>query len=182
MIATGAFVVGVILASLIPGVLGDVFACIVWGFAAWICQRSARSPVKSAARTWARIGVATFGAFALYAGGVALIGNSPGSGNSNSSASTAGGGAPHCYYSVRDMLGGDPFTVAILGVSDCTDYAVGNSEFLVTGINVPKGSGNAICMGEDGGEMGSVITTPDNYAAGEAYCQSAGWTDLPGGN
>lgn len=108
--------------------------------------------------------------------------------NSGGSAGTAGGAAavaqpaPHCYYSVQDTLGGDPFTVAILGVSDCANYAVGDSEFMVLNVNVPKGAGNAICMGEDRGQEGSVITTPDNYDAGEAYCQSSGWTDLPSGN
>jgi hypothetical protein len=182
VITAGAVVVGIIVAALTPGVLGHVLALIVWGSAAWICLRPARSRMKSTARTWARIGVATFAVFAVYAGSLAVVGHSASSGNSNNSARPAGGVEPHCYYSVEDMLGGNPFTVAILGASDCTSYAVGNSEFLVEGVNVPKGAGNAICMGEDGGLTGTVITTTDNYAAGEAYCQSAGWTDLPGGS
>lgn len=118
----------------------------------------------------------------------AVVGHSASSRISGDSASSAGGAAagtrpaPHCYYSVEDTLGGNPFTVAILGVSDCTNYAVGNSYLVVGGVNVPEGAGNAICTGWDRGQVGTVITTPDNYAAGEAYCQSAGWTDLPSGN
>jgi hypothetical protein len=74
----------------------------------------------------------------------AVLGNLTSSGGSGSSASAAAAvasPAPHCYYSVEDTLGGNPFTIAILGVSDCTNYAVGNSEFLVLKINVPKGAG-----------------------------------------
>ena len=111
-----------------------------------------------------------------------LVATSSSSTGGNSAASQPGGTAPVCYYSVQDMLGGNPFTVAISGESDCTNYAVGNSEFLVQEVNVPKGAGNAICMGEDRGQVGTVITTPDNYDAGEAYCESAGWTDLSSGN
>ena len=179
VITAGAVVAGIIVAALTPGVLGHVFTLIVWGSAAWICLRPARSRAKSTARTWARIGVATFAVFAVYAGSLAIVGHSASSGNS---ASPADGIGPHCYYSVEDTLGGNPFTVSILGASDCTNYAVGSSEFGVEGVNVPKGAGNAICMGEDRGLMGTVITTTDNYAAGEAYCQSAGWPDLPSGN
>jgi hypothetical protein len=140
--------------------------------------RETASP-KSRRTAWL-IGAGILTCVVLAVGIIAVNGNSSAGGNS--AGSLPGGAAPHCYYSVEDMLGGNPFTVAITGVSDCTDYAVGNSEFLVQEVNVTKGSGNAICMGEDRGQVGTVITTPDNYAAGEAYCESAGWTDLPNGN
>ena len=149
VITAGAVVAGIVVAALAPGVFGHVLALIVWGSAAWVCLRPARSRVKSTARTWARIGAATFAVFAVYAGSLAVVGHSASPGNSNNSASPAGGIGPHCYYSVEDMLGGNAFTIAILGSSDCTNYAVGNSEFVVEGVNVPKGAGNAICMGED---------------------------------
>lgn len=72
VIIVGAVVVGLVIANVTPGILGHVFALIVWGFAAWVCLRPARSAVKSAARTWARIGVAASVVFAVYAGGLAV--------------------------------------------------------------------------------------------------------------
>jgi hypothetical protein len=144
----------------------------------WRTARETASP-KSRKTLWVLgAGIATCAV--LVVGIIAANGNS--SADGNSAASLPGDAARHCYYSVQDMLGGNPFTVAISGVSDCTNYAVGNSEFFVQKVNVSKGAGNAICMGEDRGQVGTVITTPDNYAAGEAYCESAGWTDLPNGN
>jgi hypothetical protein len=178
VIIGAAVVIGLIIARVTPGILGHVFALLVWAGAAWPCVRPARAHIASAARLWARIGAAVFACLAVYAGSLAIVGAV---GNSGSAGDGGGRVAPVCYYQVQDTLGGNPFTVAILGVSDCTNYAVGNSEFMVTGINTIKGPGNAICMGTDHGQAATVVTTQDNYDAGEAYCESAGWTDVPQG-
>lgn len=73
VIIAGAVVSGLIIANVTSGVLGHVFALIVWVLAAWVCLRPARSVVKSAARTGARIGVAASVVFAVYAGGLAVV-------------------------------------------------------------------------------------------------------------
>jgi hypothetical protein len=73
VILVGAVVIGLIIANLTPGVLGHVLALIVWGLAAWACLRPARSGAKSAARTWARIGVAASVVLAVYAGALAVV-------------------------------------------------------------------------------------------------------------
>lgn len=173
-IVGGAVVVGLIIVSLIPGITGDVLAFLAWAGAAGACVRSARSRTPSTLRLWARIGVVVAACMAVVMGSLAIA-DAAGSGGATA---TAG---PICYYQVQDTLGGSPFTVAILGVSDCSNYAVGNSEFAVTGVNTAKGAGNAICTGTDNGQTGTVITTEANYQAGNAYCDSAGWADLPQG-
>lgn len=69
-----AVVVGIIIADMVSGVFGHVLALLVWVGAGWMCLGPARSKVKSAARTWARIGVAAFAVLAVYAGGLAIAG------------------------------------------------------------------------------------------------------------
>jgi hypothetical protein len=78
VIIAGAVVIGlIVLATVAPGVLRHVLALIVCGFAAWACLRPARSGVKSAARTWARIGVAASVVFPVCAGGLAVSSGAP---------------------------------------------------------------------------------------------------------
>ena len=74
MIIGGAAVVGLIIANVTPGVLGHVIALIVWVAAAWSCVRPARALTASAARTWARVGVAAFACLGVYAGSLAVMG------------------------------------------------------------------------------------------------------------
>jgi hypothetical protein len=74
----GAIVIGVIIANVVPGIPGHLIALLVWAGAAWSCVRPARAGVASAARTWARIGVATFACLALYAGSLAIFGDGGG--------------------------------------------------------------------------------------------------------
>ena len=81
MIITGAIALGWIVAAATPGILGHVFALVVWAAAAFSCVRPARAGTASAARTWARIGVAAFACLAVYAGSLAII--ELGSGNQN---------------------------------------------------------------------------------------------------
>jgi|HubBroStandDraft_3_1064219.scaffolds.fasta_scaffold00754_5 hypothetical protein len=69
-----AVAVGLIIAAVMPGVLGHVLALIVWLAAAWSCLRPARAHTASAARTWARVGVAAFACLAVYAGSLAIVG------------------------------------------------------------------------------------------------------------
>ena len=73
VVAAGALVCGIIIAAAIPGVLGHVFAFIIWATAAWFCIKPARASVGAAVRTWARIGVAAFACLAVYAGSLAVI-------------------------------------------------------------------------------------------------------------
>jgi hypothetical protein len=72
VIAAAVFV-GIFIADEVPGVLGHVLALLVWAGAAWSCLRPARSCVKSAARTWARAGVALFACATLYAASLAVV-------------------------------------------------------------------------------------------------------------
>lgn len=72
----GTVVVGLVIANVTGGILGHVFALIVWAAAACLCIRPARAPTASAARTWARIGVAAFACLAVYAGSLAIVGTS----------------------------------------------------------------------------------------------------------
>ena len=74
VIIGGAVVVGLIIANVTPGVLGHVLALIVWVAAAWSCVRPARARTASAARTWARVGVAAFTCLGVYAGSLAVVG------------------------------------------------------------------------------------------------------------
>jgi hypothetical protein len=72
-VIAAAVVAGIIIADQVPGVLGHVLALLAWAGAAWSCLRPARSLVKSAARTWARAGVALFACATLYAGSLAVV-------------------------------------------------------------------------------------------------------------
>lgn len=72
----GTVVVGLVIANVTGGMLGHVFALIVWAAAACLCIRPARAPTASAARMWARIGVAAFACLAVYAGSLAIVGTS----------------------------------------------------------------------------------------------------------
>lgn len=74
VIVGGAVVVGLIAAAAMPGVWGHVFALIVWVAAAWSCLGPARARTASAARMWARIGVAAFACLGVYAGSLAVLG------------------------------------------------------------------------------------------------------------
>jgi hypothetical protein len=72
-IVVGAVVIGIIVANAIAGVAGHLLALVAWAGAAWSCLRPARAQMASAARTWARIGVAACACLAVYAGSLAVV-------------------------------------------------------------------------------------------------------------
>jgi hypothetical protein len=78
VIIAGAVVIGLIIVNVTPGILGHLFALVVWAAAAWSCVRPAWALTASAARTWSRIGVAVFACLALYAGSLAIAGTGSG--------------------------------------------------------------------------------------------------------
>jgi hypothetical protein len=78
--------------------------------------------------------------------------------------------APHCYASGTDPGGGyKPFTIAVLGTSDCTeiadaaDVSVGGFGYTVAP-NTSKGPGSVICEGMVTTYVVSVIASGSDPA------------------
>lgn len=120
-------VVGIVIADLVPGLLGHVLALLVWVGAAWSCLRPARSRVKTTTRIWARIGVAVFACAALYAGSLAAISatnsTSPGAGTSSASGTGPDNSAKRlagCWGT--DSYGNAEFTVTADTLQECEQF------------------------------------------------------------
>lgn len=72
VIIAGAVLIGLIIANVMHGITGRLIALVVWVIAAWSCVRPAKAQAASAARAWARIGVAACTCLAVYAASLAI--------------------------------------------------------------------------------------------------------------
>jgi hypothetical protein len=168
-------VLGIIIAAVTPGILGHLFALIVWAVAAWSCGRPARALTASAARTWARIGVAVFACLAVYAGSLAIVGTG------TSATADSGKIAPVCYLTIT----GATVTVymAIVGANNdgCQTAATQVQQVTLGGTvstdsarPFPAGIGVA-CMGTIDGDPATVVA-PDGDGG---LCSGLGFGAVP---
>lgn len=164
VIILAVLVVGFIIAAVTPGILGHVFALIVWAVAAWSCVRPARARTASAARTWGRIGIAVFACLAVYAGSLAVVGIGAGSTSDSRTQPTAASNAPFCYLTITGEI---TVYVAIMGMNnnDCQTAALQVQQITLGGtVNTdsarpfPRGAGVA-CVGTIDGKPATVVTT-----------------------
>lgn len=141
VVIAGALVIGIVIAAVTPGILGHVFAFIVWGTAAGFCIRPARASVRSALRTWARIGVAAFAFLAVYAGSLAV---------------TSATNAPNWYANGYNFNAAYIAQYGTLSVNDefwCnTEVGQGSAAGIAT--NSPGGHGASAQQWIDGCEAG----------------------------
>lgn len=178
-IIAGLVIVFIVSGAFSGGALGHVLAVIVLGFAAWCCLQAARSRIQSTARTWARIGAATFACLAVLVCGVAIFG---GGSPSGSQPATQGKIVPHCYITVADTQG-NILTISVIGESDCTNvnnWIAVNTTLRSIAIFTPntgKGPGNAVCMGMLDGYPATVINPIDN--PDNALCLTFGFSAMP---
>lgn len=155
-------VVGFIVAAVTPGILGHVFALIVWAAAAWSCVRPARARTASAARTWGRIGIAVFACLAVYAGSLAVVGIGTGTTANSGTQSTAGSSTPACYLTITGEI---TVYVAIMGMNnnDCQTASLQVQQVTLGGTvsadstrPFPVGTGVA-CIGTIDGKPATVV-------------------------
>jgi hypothetical protein len=183
----GAAVVGLVIANVTGGILGHVFALLVWTAAAWLCIKPARARRASASRMWARIGVAVFACLAVYAGSLALVGKGTGatanSGNqSATSSNNTSSNTPVCYLTIT---GAETVYVAISGANrnDCQTLWVQVQQVARGGTvspdysarPFPAGSG-AVCMGTIDGDPATVVA-PNGDDGG--MCSALGFSSVP---
>ena len=161
----GAVVVGLMIANVTGGILGHVLALIVWAAAAWLCIGPARALTASAARMWARIGVAVFACLALYAGSLAIVGTGTRATADSGNQSTAARNTPVCYLT---LTGAVTVYMAILGANggDC-QMAAEQVQQVTPGGTVSADSARpfragtgAVCMGTIHGDPATVVA-PD---------------------
>lgn len=176
----GAVVVGLVIANVTGGILGHVFALIVWAAAAWLCIRPARAHTASAARMWARIGVAVLACLALYAGSLAIVGTGTSATADSGRQSIAASNTPVCYLTITGAV---TVYMAILGAnSDDCRVAAEQVQQVTPGGSVstdsarpfPAGAG-AVCMGTINGDPATVVA-PDGDGG---MCSVLGFSAVP---
>ena len=125
MITAGAVVIGLIIANVTPGILGHLIALLVWAGAAWSCVRPARARTASAARTWARIGVAACACLAVYAASLAVVGTAGNVGHTAGSSAIGSDAARFCKLEVTWTTGASMTIAESLdtALSSCDDLA-----------------------------------------------------------
>lgn len=153
-----AIIMGYIIAAVTRGILGHIFALIVWAFAAWSCLGPARSALASRARTWARVGVGAFVLLALYAGSLAVASGLSGSGGSGCTkwlVSTDNSAVVSSSDPTGASCGDDGNLIPPAGFSAPLDYTPGTPAHGAQVCTVPVSSGGAWAVyigsaGDDG--------------------------------
>lgn len=149
MLVVGAGIIGLVIARLTPGVAGHVLAFLVWAAAAWACLLPARGRVASAARTWARVGVAACACLALYAATLAIM-------SAGGSAGSGGGGS--CDLSVTNIQWANASQISVAAqYASCDNTANAIQDYMDS---VNSSAGNA----------GGYNVVPGN-AGGSVQCQ-----------
>ena len=185
VILAAAVVVGLVIANVTHGIFGHLIALLVWAGAAWSCVRPARARTASAARTWARIGVAACACLAVGAASLAIAGATADSGNQSDTGSIT----PVCYLTIT---GAETVYVAIEAKSDDCQRLAFQVQQVARGGTVstdsakpfPTGS-NAVCMGLIDSDPATVVA-PDDDDGGMCSALGFGATPLqlppPGGD
>ena len=172
----GGVVVGLVIANATGGILGHVFALIVWAAAAWSCVQPARARTASAARTWARFGVAAFACLGIYAGGLAAVGAA--SSNGASSSSPPSGLTQDGPLDVGCKMTGTPGYTSYGAV--ITIWNPGSSPQSLSEFVIDWGS-NGVLLSQDPAEVSAEIAPVTAYTetlsapASATSCVFAGW-------
>ena len=175
-IVGGGVVVGLVIAKVTGGILGHVFAVIVWAAAAWSCVRPAKARTASAARTGARVGVAAFACLGIYASSLAVVGAA--SSNPASSSSPPSGLTQDGPLDVGCKMTGTPGYTSYGGV--ITLWNPGSSPQSPSEFVIDWGS-NGVLLSQDPVEVSAELAPKTVYTetvsapASATSCVFAGW-------